>query len=47
MKEIQCFVYDYLISIDINASTAKYLNLLVLVFGLIIIIYIADFVTRK
>ncbi|PNQ73061.1 mechanosensitive ion channel protein MscS [Hanstruepera neustonica] len=47
MKDIQCLFYDYLISIDVNADTAKYLNLLVLLIGLFVIIFITDFVTRK
>ena len=47
MKDIQCLFYDYLISLDVNADTAKYLNLLVLLIGLFVIIFITDFVTRK
>lgn len=47
MKDIQCLFYDYLISLDVSADTAKYLNLLVLLIGLFVIIFITDFVTRK
>ncbi len=47
MRDIQCFVYDYLVSLDVNETTAKYLNLLVLLIALFIIIYITDFVARR
>ena len=47
MEEIQCFFYDYFIDIHIPETTAKYLNMLALLVGLIIIIYITDFIARK
>ncbi len=40
-------IYDYLISIDFSVTSAKYLNMLVLLLALLIVVFIVDFITRK
>lgn len=47
MRDIQCFFHDYLVSMDVSPDTAKYLNMLVLLIGLLILIFITDFITRR
>ncbi|WP_047551466.1 mechanosensitive ion channel family protein [Psychroserpens sp. Hel_I_66] len=46
MEKIQCFFYDYFISIGVSELSAKYFNMFTLLIILIIIIYIADRITR-
>ncbi len=40
-------IYDYLINLNLSEDTATYLNMLILLVGLILIIFIIDFVIRK
>ena len=40
-------IYDYLVSHGTSVNTAKYLNMLALLFILIIVVSIIDFVIRK
>ena len=47
MEDIQCFVYDTLVEANVHEVTAKYLNMFALLIALIVIIFIADFLTRK
>ncbi|MCX7549553.1 mechanosensitive ion channel family protein [Xanthomarina sp. F2636L] len=47
MEYIQCFFYDYLVSLNVPETASKYLNMLCLLIILAIIIYITDFITRK
>lgn len=47
MQDLQCFIYDYSLSVGIEEPFAKILNMLALLIALLLIIVIADFVTRK
>ncbi|MGS2726212.1 mechanosensitive ion channel family protein [Psychroserpens sp. BH13MA-6] len=47
MEKVQCFFYDYFVSVGMSEMTAKYFNMLCLLIVLIIIIYIADRITRR
>jgi miniconductance mechanosensitive channel len=47
MENLQCFFYDYFVSIDISETASKYFNMLCLLLILLVIIYITDFITRK
>ena len=47
MDNIKHLLYDYLISVNTNSITAKYLNMLALLLALIIIVFIVDFIIRK
>jgi miniconductance mechanosensitive channel len=47
MKEIQCFFYDLFIEVNISISASKYLNMLCLLIGLAVIIFITDYMTRR
>ena len=47
MDSIQHLLYDYLISSNLSETTSKYLNMLALFIGLVIITAIVDFITRK
>ncbi|CAH8285917.1 miniconductance mechanosensitive channel [Mariniflexile fucanivorans] len=47
MDELKHFIYDHLISIGTNETTAVYLNMLGLLLALLIIIFIIDFIIRK
>ncbi len=46
MQEIQCFFYDYFLSIGVSERSAEYFNMLTLLFCLIVIIFITDRITR-
>ena len=46
MQEIQCFFYNYYLSIGVSERSAEYFNMLTLLFVLFVIIYITDRVTR-
>ncbi len=46
MQEIQCFFYDYFVSIGVSERSAEYFNMLTLLFALILVIYITDRITR-
>lgn len=41
------FFYDYLVSVGMTANTAKYLNMIALLLGLLIITFLVDFIIRK
>nr|WP_321223418.1 mechanosensitive ion channel domain-containing protein [uncultured Psychroserpens sp.] len=47
MDKIQCFFHDYFVSIGISEISATYFNMLSLLIILLIIIYIADKLTRR
>ncbi|GGG48101.1 mechanosensitive ion channel family protein [Bizionia arctica] len=47
MEKLQCLFYDYFVSLNVSETLAKYINMLCLLFILLIIIYITDFLTRK
>ncbi|MBE9489595.1 MAG: mechanosensitive ion channel [Bacteroidetes bacterium] len=47
MANLKHLLYDYLITIGVTDSTAKYLNMLALLIALLIIVFIIDFITRK
>ncbi|MGY0392507.1 mechanosensitive ion channel family protein [Bizionia sp. KMM 8389] len=47
MESIQRFIYDYVITAGLSESTAKVINTLTLLIGLLIIIWVADFITRR
>lgn len=47
MKRITHLLYEHLLSIGLNESTAKYLNMLALLIALICILLIIDFISRK
>lgn len=47
MKDLQCMLYDYLVSVGVSETASKYINMLGLVIVLLIIIFITDFITRK
>lgn len=40
-------LYDYLVSAGMTASTAKYLNMIALLLGLLVITFLVDFIIRK
>ena len=46
MEQIQCFFYDYFVSIGISELSAKYFNMLCLLIILLTVTYIADKITR-
>ena len=47
MESLKHLLYDYLISVDISQTTAKYLNMFALLLALLIVVFIVDFVVRK
>lgn len=47
MNELQCFFYDYFVNSGFTETSAKYLNMFILLFALLIIIVIADFIARR
>lgn len=47
MKRLSHLIYDYLVSLGISENVASYLNMVVLLIGLVIIIFILDFFIRK
>ncbi|MBJ6368694.1 mechanosensitive ion channel family protein [Snuella sedimenti] len=47
MESVKHLLYDYLVSVGTNETAAKYLNMLLLLIGLLIIIFIIDFIIRK
>ena len=47
MNEIQCFFYDYFVSLQVSEGAAKHLNMFCLVLILIVVIYITDYVARR
>ncbi|MCB0388050.1 MAG: mechanosensitive ion channel, partial [Winogradskyella sp.] len=47
MNELQCFFYDYFVSLQVSETAAKYLNMLCLVLILAVVIYITDYVARR
>jgi len=47
MSNLKHLLYDYLITIGLTESTAKYVNMLALLFSLLIIVFLIDFIVRK
>ncbi|MEM5564769.1 mechanosensitive ion channel domain-containing protein [Psychroserpens sp. AS72] len=47
MDKLQCFFYDYFVSIGVSEISAKYFNMLSLLVILLVITYIADKITRR
>ena len=47
MSNIQHLLYDYLVSVGLTETSAKYMNMLALLIALLIIVFIIDFVIRK
>src|SRR5210317_1406368 len=47
MDEIKHLLYDYLISVGLNETTASYLNMIALLLALFIVVFISDFIIRK
>lgn len=47
MENIQCYFYDYFVSIGVSEIGSKYFNMLCLFLVLLVIIYVTDFITRK
>ncbi|MFD2550835.1 mechanosensitive ion channel family protein [Bizionia sediminis] len=47
MQQIQSFIYDYALNAGFSENAAKLLNTFALMLGLLIIIVISDYITRK
>ena len=47
MDKIKHLLYDYLISVGLNETTASYLNMFALLLALLIVVFISDFIIRK
>lgn len=47
MEQLQRFFYDYFVSIGMSELSAKYFNMISLLLLLIIIIFVADLITRR
>ena len=47
MKQKAHIIYHYLVEHGFEANTAKYLNMVALVLGLLLVLFIIDFITRK
>ncbi|MCT4629639.1 mechanosensitive ion channel domain-containing protein [Winogradskyella sp.] len=47
MLSIRHYIYDLLLEQGISANTAKYLNMLILLFGLLLIAFLVDFITKR
>ena len=47
MNTLKHFVYDYLIGIGLSEQTSQYLNMLILLIGLMLVVFIVDFIIRK
>ncbi|UKM64028.1 mechanosensitive ion channel family protein [Flavobacteriaceae bacterium GSB9] len=47
MERIKHLLYDYFISLGTTETVAKYMNMLVLLVGLFILLFIVDFIVRK
>lgn len=47
MDKIKHFAYDYFLSVGVNETMATYLNMFSLLIGLLIIVFITDFIVRK
>lgn len=47
MSNLKHLLYDYLLSVGVTESLAKYLNMIALLIVLLIIVFIIDFITRK
>lgn len=47
MSNLKHLLYDYLVSVGVTESLAKYLNMIALLIVLLIIVFIIDFITRK
>ncbi|WP_242205392.1 mechanosensitive ion channel family protein [Aestuariivivens insulae] len=47
MNNIRHSIYDYLIEEGVSATMAEYLNMLVFLAGLLVIVFVVDFIIRK
>lgn len=47
MNSIKHWFYDYLLSVGVSQITAKYLNMVLLLIGLLVVTFIIDFILRK
>jgi miniconductance mechanosensitive channel len=47
MDSLKHLLYDYLVSVGLTDNWAKYLNMIALVIGLLILVFIFDFIFRK
>ena len=47
MEDLQCLIYDYSIEAGVSEPYSKALNMLALLIALLVIIVIADYITRK
>jgi len=47
MEYFKHLLYDYFISLGMSSSTASYLNMLALLIGLLILVFIIDFIVRR
>lgn len=47
MKRLSHLIYDYLVAIGISENVASYLNMVILLIGLIILIFILDYIIRR
>lgn len=47
MERLRHFVYDLLVSAGVSESAASYLNMILLLVGLLILIFLVDFLIRK
>lgn len=47
MDYFRHLLYDYFISLGVSSSTASYLNMIALLIGLLILVFIIDFIVRR
>ena len=47
MIKIRHIIYDYLVAQGVEETTAEYLNMLALTIGLLIVIFVIDFIIRR
>ncbi|MEH6537783.1 MAG: mechanosensitive ion channel domain-containing protein [Psychroserpens sp.] len=47
MMEFRHLLYDYLVSVGLSDTTAKYLNMIALSIALLIVVFIIDYIIRK
>ncbi len=47
MERLKHMLYDFFISIGMSESSASYLNMIALLIGLLIVVFIIDFIVRK
>ena len=47
MEHLKHMLYDFFISIGMSESNASYLNMIALLMGLLILVFIIDFIVRR